>query len=137
MFIDSVSDENMSQITFQRRDKISNTAMKNHTNSHRVLHFFTFWTFFSYFFHKNTALKHKSMKNKNMGTYFIVTYVKNPVRNWMTCENIFLSVLESLVDLSEIWYLFEPKIRLLFSYKKVLFTTYHFQFPAKTLNCFL
>ena len=66
--------------------------------------------------------------------YFIVTYVKNPVRNWMTRENIFLSV---LLDLSEIWYLFEPKIRLLFSCKKVLFTTYHFQFPAKTLNCFL
>ena len=68
----------MSQITFQRSDKISNTTMKNHTNSHQVLHF---RTFFSYFFHKNTALKHKSVKMKNMGTYFIVAYVKNPVRN--------------------------------------------------------
>ena len=76
----------MSQITFQRSDKISNTTMKNHTNSHQV--YITFLYILFPFFHKNTALKHKS--------------VKNPVRNEMTCENIFLSVLESLVDLSEI-----------------------------------
>ena len=104
MFIDAVSDKKCLKLFFKGQIKSVILQWKTiRIHIKYILHFCTFLYIFFPFFHKNTALKHKS--------------VKNPVRNEMTCENIFLSVLESLVDLSEIWYLFEPKLGYFFPSK--------------------
>ena len=129
MFIDAVSDKKCLKLLF--KGQIKSVILQYEFTSSITFSYILFL-----FFHKNTALKHKSVKMKNMGTYFIVAYVKNPVRNWMTCENIFLSVLESLVDLSEIWYLFEPKIRLLFFLQKGIIYYLSFSVPCQNTKLF-
>ena len=74
MFIDAVSDKKCLKLLF--KGQIKSVILQYEFTSSITFSYILFL-----FFHKNTALKHKSVKMKNMGTYFIVAYVKNPVRN--------------------------------------------------------